>query len=207
MPSTPADATPPQGGDIVAAVRDQTHVLLGRTIGYSEDDWAAPTSLPGWTRSHVAAHLVYNARDLLAQITGGASPADEPVDQRAHELELAALANGLNLQIDLDETAGRLDDALASVADPTRIALVRLHEVILHGFDMHPVVEEVVLAPEVANQLLALRIDMMSNTNVPPITIISDEGLHTRLGEGEAESTVSGPALDLLLWLARGVTT
>jgi len=33
--------------EVVNAVRDHTSLLLGTTIGYSDDDWAEPTSLAG----------------------------------------------------------------------------------------------------------------------------------------------------------------
>ena len=60
MPSVPGE----HFDSSLHAVREQTHTLLGRTIAYSPEDWAAPTRLPGWARGHVAAHLIKGARGL-----------------------------------------------------------------------------------------------------------------------------------------------
>ena len=54
-------------------------MLLGRTIAYSPEDWAASTRLPGWTRSHVAAHLIKGARSL-AQVCRGLLGEGDDVD-------------------------------------------------------------------------------------------------------------------------------
>lgn len=56
--------------EVVNAVRDHTALMLGTTISYSEDDWAAPTGLSGWTRSHVAAHLADGADAMFRVIKG-----------------------------------------------------------------------------------------------------------------------------------------
>ncbi|MDR0416680.1 MAG: maleylpyruvate isomerase N-terminal domain-containing protein, partial [Propionibacteriaceae bacterium] len=38
-----------------------TQSLLGDTIALSDGDWQAPSGLPGWTRAHIATHLVAQA--------------------------------------------------------------------------------------------------------------------------------------------------
>ena len=100
MTSTP-DAT--AFAELVDATREQTSALLGSTIAYSVDDWAAPSRLSGWTRSHVAAHLVENAKAMIRLCRGLTEDrlrrlyADEESKRLA--IEVGALADPLTLQI------------------------------------------------------------------------------------------------------------
>lgn len=224
-PRTDGDGTPDE--NVLQAVRNQTHLLLGRTIGYSEEDWAQPSRLPGWTRSHVAAHLVANARDLVAAceaLTNGAddvalSPAT--AEEEAHDLELGALDDGLALQIALDTSAGALHDAMADLAPGdsairlksgqllpgAMLPLVRLHEVTLHYFDLSPDVDDITLDPGVANDLLDFQVSRMSREDLPRVRILSHEGYDAQLGSSGEAARVTGPAADLVVWLARDVVT
>src|SRR4051794_11287560 len=44
---------------------------LVRTVdGLEDDDWSAPSLLPGWTRAHVVAHLALNAEALARALRG-----------------------------------------------------------------------------------------------------------------------------------------
>lgn len=227
MPSPLTDGDGAPDESVLEGVRDQTHLLLGRTIGYSEADWAQPSRLPGWTRSHVAAHIVANARHLLAayeELAAGAVSVDlSPVaaDEEAHELELGALDDGLTLQIALDTSAGALDDAMAGSvpADATvrlksgqvvaanLIPLVRLHEVTLHYFDLAPGSDDISLDPGIANELLAFQVSRMRSTDLPRVRVLSHEGFDARLGDSGDAARVTGPAADLVVWLARDVVT
>ncbi|MCC2593366.1 maleylpyruvate isomerase family mycothiol-dependent enzyme [Tessaracoccus sp. OS52] len=222
-PQTVGDGTPDEG--VMQAVREQTHLLLGRTISYSDEDWAQPSRLPGWTRSHVAAHLVTNARELVGvcdEVARGnrtARTTRRSAQETAHALELGALADGLSLQIDLDTSAGELDEALSCPAPADarvvlrsgeelpvdQLPLLRLHEVALHSFDLTPDVDELALDPEVANKLLAFRVARTPAHELPGAHIVSHEGFDH--GPSGSAPRVTGPAADLLIWLARGVVT
>ena len=154
--------------DVVAAVREHTSQLLGRTIGFSDEDWAAPTALPGWTRSHVAAHLVDGARRLVRVIDGLHSGRlrtmyDSDAEER-RTIEMGALAGGLDLQIQLDTTASELQELFPSLEGDRspvllrpgygiqawQIPLSRLGEVVLHEMDLEARSSTMNLAPETA---------------------------------------------------------
>lgn len=227
MPSPRTDGDGAPDESVLQAVREQTHLLLGRTIGFSEEDWAQPSRLAGWTRAHVAAHLVANARDLVAACRALAdgstgvtlSPASAAAE--AHDLELGALADGLGLQIALDTSAGALHDAMAGLTSdgatvrlksgrdiPAHlIPLVRLHEVTLHHFDLDPDIDDITLEPAVANDLLAFQVSRMDTSELPRVHISSHEGFDTRFGGDGDAPRVTGPAVDLVVWLARDVAT
>ncbi|RRD47696.1 maleylpyruvate isomerase family mycothiol-dependent enzyme [Tessaracoccus sp. OH4464_COT-324] len=206
--------------DIVDAVREQTAHLLGTTISYDADDWAQPTPLPGWTRSHVAAHLVEGALDLQHRLRSpdGLGRFRSRADRRV-ALEKRALSPELELQIQLDETAGELQPLLAAaetdertfrlgdwLLSPAQLATLRLRELTIHHYDL---IGELADLPEFAYRaLLGLEVTRPALYGMPGVLLLADDGFSERMGsEGSAPTTVIGPARDLLLWLARGVNS
>lgn len=208
MPSDPR-ADGPSNDVLIAAVRDQTHLLLGRTIAFTADEWAAPTRLPGWTRSHVAAHLVQGALSLVARCLAEESgvPHDEtPPDP--HALEVDALADGLSLQIALDTSAGELDVAMAGLPEWSNVPASRLYEIVLHTFDLDPTAEHLNIDATIATWLLTFRLERLAAVpGLPSLLLMTDEGPTAELGPDGDRAVVMGPAADLLLWLARGIVT
>ena len=208
MPSDPrADGA--SNDAIVAAVRDQTHLLLGRTIAFTADEWAAPTRLPGWTRSHVAAHLVQGALSLVARCMAeeaGEPQAETPPDP--HALEVDALADGLSLQIALDTSAGELDVAMTGLPEWSRIPVSRLYEIVMHTFDLDPTADHLHIDDTIATWLFTFRIERLSTLpGLPSLLLMADEGPTAELGPDGDRAAVMGPTADLLLWLARGIVT
>jgi len=96
-------------------VRTATQRLLGDTILVTDDQWRAPSRLPEWTRGHVATHIARHADAIgrLAQWarTGERQDMYASPEQRVSEIEAGAVRSGLDLQIDLDTSAGRLSYA------------------------------------------------------------------------------------------------
>jgi maleylpyruvate isomerase len=210
--------------DVVAAVREHTSQLLGRTIGFSDEDWAAPTALPGWTRSHVAAHLVDGARRLVRVIDGLHSGRlrtmyDSDAEER-RTIEMGALAGGLDLQIQLDTTASELQELFPSLEGDRspvllrpgygiqawQIPLSRLGEVVLHEMDLEARSSTMNLAPETAVSLLAFQVERLAGRDDrPSVRLVADEGYDATLDGPGDRTEVRGPAVDLIAWLARGV--
>lgn len=222
MPSRPEAAGNAVEELVLGAIREHTHLLLGTTISFSDEDWAAPSRLAGWTRSHVAAHLAENARGLLRVVQG--LRMDRPVrmydseSDRARAIERGALADGLSLQIDLDTTAGQLQEEMAALIGDDRavqlragyqiparkIPVARLYEVVLHTFDLHPDDDDLHASPEVSTTLLEFKAERLGRrADLPALLVESHEGFHARLGSEGPPTVVSGPASDLVAWLAR----
>ncbi|GAA3855682.1 maleylpyruvate isomerase family mycothiol-dependent enzyme [Tessaracoccus defluvii] len=216
----------PPFSDVVDAVREQTALLLGLTISYSDEDWAAATSLTGWSRSHVAAHLAEGARGMVRVIRSLHSGIprrmydSEAANQRA--IELGALADGLDLQIRLDTSASELQAELAALEDDDRlvslragyqvpahdIPLARLSEVVLHHVDMGCILEESDLVPGIAEALLAFHVERIGHRDdYPPLRLVADEGYIGSVGRPGATTGMHGPSADLLVWLTRGIET
>ena len=61
---------------------------------------------------------------------------------------------------------------------------------------------------DMAQALLALEVRRPRSEELPPVLLVADEGFSARIGDEDGETTtVLGPANDLLIWLARGITT
>lgn len=156
MESLPVIAAAADFAAVLQAVRNQTQALLACTISFDEEKWALPTRHPGWTRSHVASHLIAGARAMLrvcASLKQGTSPSPRLYDsfnQRRFDIEYGALADGMALQVGLDATSGQLLGELPALAGnhtsvrfSPRLALpadqlpvARLYEVVTHGYEL-----------------------------------------------------------------------
>ncbi len=211
------------GNDVEAimhAVRDHTHALLGRTITYTAEDWAASSRLPGWTRSHVAAHLIQGARSLSKACRAVCAGEDPQLEDPSHDgdAELLALSDGLQLQIELDTSAGELDAALTQVITLTgslevspgivvgyeHLPLVRLRELIVHTFDLEPTETVLTVDPAVVEHVLAFEARYIAQPH-EPMELVADEGFTTHIGQGHRPRIIYGAAANLLAWLARGI--
>ena len=209
---------------VLEAVREHTSMLLGTTIGYSADDWAEPTALAGWTRSHVAAHLADGARGMVRVIDSlrAGSPLHmyASAESRRRSMELGALGSGLELQIGLDTSASELQGKLAGLEDDDQqvelrsgyrlsastIPLARLSEVVLHHMDLGWRLTDDDLAPGIARALLKFQVWRIgAHPDIPPTLLIADEGYEGEVGPDGPRETLRGPAADLTAWLARGV--
>ena len=196
---------------------EATQGLLGFTIGLDETAWHQATALPGWSRAHVATHLARNAdylRMLIETVSGGdAQPAGPTADQRLRELERGADRSGLELQIDLDTSAGALQQAIDKTTDwsaPIRlhgqsgtlgmVPLSRLHEVCVHHLDLDRSFDADAIDADAAAWLLRWVVDLVAGTDLPALRLTGDS-LVADLGAGTPRLNVSGSDARLWAWL------
>lgn len=213
-----------RSADILQAVRDQTQHLLGLTITYSEADWAFMTRLPGWTRSHVAAHLILGAQELTRiadrEAAGESAPQPKSTAERVIAIELGALKSGMELQVELDTSAGLLTEGLTRLSGVSGetvlhsgrrlsfdgLPLLTLAEITIHANDLSSAATWE-LAPEVTMPLLEFAAEVYPRTEHRPIRLVLDSGEEVIIpGDGEP-MMATGPGNALLLWLARGVVS
>lgn len=135
---------------------EATQRLLGDTIAISDQAWQEPSRLPGWTRAHVVTHLAQNANGFyraLESISSG-SPGHmyEAESIRRSSFERGSERSALDLQIDLDASAGRLNRKFMILEQVPHdyvlelrpglhllahlIPLARLAEVVVHHLDL-----------------------------------------------------------------------
>jgi maleylpyruvate isomerase len=221
--------------DKLAAVRAlvtaSTQRLLGDTIGVDEDAWRSPSALPRWSRGHVATHLARQA-DALGRLvdwarTGVRQEMYASPQVREDEIESGAARSGLEIQVDLDTTAGRLAEAFASLdADETPdggpagawdaevelrggqrvvarlLPLARLTEVVLHHVDLDIGFGVTDVDDETAEWLLEWSSYRLgARDEFPRLELVSDTGFHTALGSSGSLRRVTGSSPALLGWL------
>src|SRR5215210_3808210 len=112
---TQTDSAGTQLETLLGLVTSATQRLLGDTIRVGDDDWRGPSRLPEWSRGHVATHIARQA-DGIVRLTEWARTGERhdmyaSSEQRAAEIEEGSGRTGLDLQIDLDTSAGRLGNA------------------------------------------------------------------------------------------------
>lgn len=216
-----------EGSAKLTAVRDlvtvATQRLLGDTIGVDDDGWRAASRLPRWSRGHVATHVARQA-DALVRLTEWARTGQrrdmyDSLQAREEQIEAGADRPGLELQIDLDTSAGRLTDAFAALDETSAwdaevelrgglrvvarlLPLARLIEVVLHHVDLDVGFGVEDIDAETAEWLLewaAYRLG--AREEFPRLHLSSDSGLDLTLGSAGQPRTVHGTPAALLGWL------
>ena len=208
---------------LVRQRRDEaTQSLLGNTIEITDEAWWQPCRLPGWTRAHLATHLARNADGfwrVMDQLRDGEPTSLYPsaAENRAN-IEAGASRGALELQEDLDTSAGRLHSRFAELLDMPADRLVRLspsltvrldnlpiarlNEVVLHHFDLDVGFSLADINPQVATWLLEYNANRVGRTSTyPAVRIAADSGLTVIIGGPGRPSVVHGQDAILLGWL------
>jgi maleylpyruvate isomerase len=219
-----AAASPPatQLETLRGLVRTATQRLLGDTILVTDEQWHAPSRLPEWTRGHVATHIARHA-DAICRLTEWARTGERQdmypsPEHRAAEIEAGAGRSGLDLQIDMDTSAGRLssvfeeldDDSWDAVVEMSRgiqvparlLPLARLLEVVIHHVDLDVGYEINDIDNQTAEWLLEWSAFRLRNREgFPELQLTSDSGLTTAVGSVGEPVPISGSSANLLGWL------
>ncbi|MEU9393486.1 maleylpyruvate isomerase family mycothiol-dependent enzyme [Streptomyces sp. NPDC048324] len=203
-------------GHDLASVRDATDRLLTAAARLDNASVAEPSRLPGWTRGHVLAHLARNA-DALVNVLEG-RPMYVSGEARDADIERDAPRHLQAQLADLRESADRFQAAGAAPADwsrtvelrngvtdsASRVPFRRWAEVELHHVDLGIGYElEHLPEPFTEREIVFLADRFSGHPDVPP-TRLTDGTRVWRTGREatDAEITVTGPAPELLGWLA-----
>ena len=207
-------------GDLRLDLTAATQKLLGDTMTLADEDWFAPTGLPGWMRSHIATHLASQARamEIMARKLPTAENRCLPWDANKSVTTVirGASRSGLELLEDLDRSAASLMNALDSLELQAQdyslltsqgplpaitLVLVRLNEVVLHHIDLRVGPTLADIEPRVAEILLAwnlLRAEpRFANVR---LHVSTDSGHEFSIGAG-IDTHVSGSTSSLLGWI------
>lgn len=199
---------------------EATTALLGDTIALSDADWLMPTRLPGWTRAQVAQHLARSA-DAMRRLALTADPGHvrrlyASDQERQAELVVRPDPRGVDLQIDLDTSAGALDEAFSLVTDwlvPVQlpigvmplsaVVIARLHEVVAHHVDLRTNFTLDRVEPVVASWLLQWSsLWLGAKPHLPAVLVTSESGVVERIGTVFPERHVTGTDAALWGWLS-----
>jgi maleylpyruvate isomerase len=225
--STAATSPVEQLETVRSLVAQATQRLLGDTITVRDEQWRSPSRLPNWTRGHVATHLARNA-DAIRRLaewarTGERQDMYASAGQRESEISAGATRSALDLQIDLDRSAGELAEAFeeldaagawdavvelrGGMRVPARLLpLSRLLEVVIHHVDLDIGYDVGHIDQQEAEWLLewyAFR--LRDRDEFPKLVLISDSGFTINLGSSGEVRTVRGSSANLLGWLMNRV--
>lgn len=200
-------------------VADATQLLLGDTIVLGDAEWREDTQLPGWSRAQVATHLARSAdamRDIvLAVVDRRPVPPYPDESERLSELEKGAGRSGLELQIDLDTSAGALDETWGLVTDWTvpvqlplgelpvgAVVVARFHEVVLHHLDLGTGLTLDKIDTVAASWLLQwAALWVRTHPGLPHVELVSESGVRETVGDFGELHTVTGTDIALWGWL------
>ncbi|MER7107647.1 maleylpyruvate isomerase family mycothiol-dependent enzyme [Streptomyces sp. NPDC000229] len=199
----------------LTSVREATDRLLTAAATLDDAAVTAPSRLPGWTRGHVLAHLSRNA-DALVNVLQG-RPMYLSAEAREADIERDA-PRPLTVQLDdVRESAARFQAESEVPADwdrtvelrngvtdrAARLPFRRLVEVELHHVDLGIGYELEDLPQEFTEREIAFLADRFTgHPTVPPTRLLAAGREWRTGGDDGAQVTVSGPAADLLGWLA-----
>ncbi|MCF6379415.1 maleylpyruvate isomerase family mycothiol-dependent enzyme [Nocardioides KLBMP 9356] len=209
---------PPAGlADLIA----EADGALVRTVdGLDASAYAQPSLLPGWTRSHVVAHLALNAEGLAGVLHGAHVGQPRPMyaSGEARDADIAALADAgpAELRERLLAATGRFAEALAAMQEAdwdgrfertpgspdfalANVPLMRVREVEIHHADLGTGYT----AADWPEWFRVIVLDSMTRRAYPaPFGVRPTDLDRTwHYGEGRGGPLVSGTSADLGWWL------
>jgi maleylpyruvate isomerase len=190
----------------------------------SDNDFGGDTLLPGWSRSHLVAHVGYNAAALCRLMdwaaTGFESPMYESVEQRSREISEGATLSPAALRNLFDHTVARLDEKWRHLPESTwsaqvrtaqgrlvpasETAWMRTREVWMHAVDLANGGRFADFPAVVLNSLLADIVGMWRQKNVGDGLVLAIDGCAPIAVQEDSptSTTVSGRLPGVTRWAA-----
>jgi maleylpyruvate isomerase len=196
-----------------------TRRLIRTTDALADEEYAAPSGLPDWTRAHVLAHLALNAEGLAAALSGivEGEPTPMYISQEARDGDIAELAaqGPSAIRSRLLGASTDLTEAIAAVpqdADDTVLERVpggphfpassvpemRLREIEIHHADLAAGYDRRSWSPEFAAHLLD--VIFSKGVSAGPLQARATD-LDRTWTSGTGGPIVSGSGADLGWWL------
>lgn len=197
--------------------------LLATVDALDDAALAAPSTLPGWTRGHVLAHLSRNADSLVNLLlwahTGVETPQYASAELRDADIELGAPRPLTEQRADFVESAERLagmtrvltagqweSEVRTRQGTPlpaTRIPWMRLQELLIHHVDLDAGYTPERWPADFVTELLAeAAADLGKRPGTAGFGIrATDSGFAAVVGASEGGPVVAGPGAIVLAWL------
>ena len=196
-------------------------VVAGLVDRLGDDELAADSALPGWSRAHVVAHLARNADALVNLLTWARTGVETPMYPsravRDADIETTAALPGAQLRADYVAACDRLASAVEGMpADAwtaevrngqgvtvpaSLVPWMRAKEVWVHGTDLRAGLA----FPDLPADLSAALVDDVlglfgSRDQRLDVTIVATDVGRTW---GDGGTTVEGPVAAVVAWLTR----
>jgi maleylpyruvate isomerase len=207
----------------LAWMADGTRKLLADVAALSDEELAAPTALPGWSRRYLLSHVAANAGALRNLVhwarTGEERRMYVSTEQREADITAGALRPAAELRAWVESSARDLAADLDALPAPawdakiitaqgltrsaSEIPWMRVREVYIHGIDLNAGTRWADLPPEF---LVALLDDVTSRRSTvgggPALAVAATDTGHTWEVAGTgAPVPVSAPLADLTAYL------
>ncbi|HEV7212020.1 MAG TPA: maleylpyruvate isomerase family mycothiol-dependent enzyme [Blastococcus sp.] len=201
---------------------DGERTVAGLLDGLTDDDLAAPSALPGWSRATVVAHLARNADALHNLATWARTGVETPMyaSPEARDADIATTASlpPAQLRADAAAAAARLAEALDSMPDQAWQAIVRTRmnrpipatelpwmrakEVWVHAVDLRAGLTFAELAPDFCIVLVDEVAGTFAGRGEAPDATVHATDVDRTWGSGAAP--VRGPVTAIAAWWTRG---
>lgn len=210
--------------------RESTRRLMASLQWLTNADVHRPSFLPGWSNGHVLTHLARNADGMATTLDGALRGVVVPMYPhgdagRNEDIEQGAGRDAAALVADLNEAAGRLDDAWSRMdaAAWQRIVVPRMgempawqllparrREVEIHRVDLNlppehdyrPDAWPAGFVADLVGHLVETGVTGRLPADLTLSLAATDTGARWTAGSGPRRAEVSGPAWALGCWLA-----
>lgn len=200
-----------------------TRLFLQQVEGLGDDDLAAPSLLPGWTRQHVVGHVGLNAEALRNLATWARTGVQTPMysspGQRAHDIDAAGQWPVARVRAMVVASATGLADDLAGLPEPqwhatirtaqgrsvpvTEVPWMRAREVLVHAVDLGTGLTFADLPSGFVRALAAdISTKLSTGGRTVSVTEAADQLRVTVTTPTEAAVVVAGHAWAVTAWLA-----
>jgi maleylpyruvate isomerase len=196
--------------------------VAGSIDRLTDDDLAADSNLPDWSRAHVVAHLARNADALINLLTWARTGVETPMypSREVRNADIAATAAVPPAELRSDYVAARARLGAAIETMPTEawtaeirnnqgvplpasvVPWMRAKEVWVHGTDLRA---DLTFTDVPTDFCAALVDDVLglfaTREQTPDVTIVATDADRTW---GYGETRISGPVAAVAAWLTRG---
>jgi maleylpyruvate isomerase len=188
-----------------------------------DDAFAAPSTLPGWTRAHVLTHIARNADAMVNLLewarTGRPTPAYASREQRDADIASGAKRSAADIRADVIASSDRLAAVVremppeawsATVQNPrggpmpaSDILWFRAREVWVHTVDLDAGASFADLPRPMLYELLNdVTTTLAARPDFPRLRLVpTDESRTWTVGEADGATEVRGPVVELAAWL------
>ena len=195
--------------------------VAGRLDALTDDDLAAPSGLPDWSRAHVVAHLARNADALVNLLTWARTGVETPMypSRDARDAGIASSAQQLpaDLRADYAAACARLAVAIETMpagawtaevrsgqgrtVPASDVPWMRAKELWVHGVDLRAGLTFADVPPDLCTTLVDDVLTLFAGRGEAlDVTIVATDVDRTW---GSGPATVEGPVTAVAAWLTR----